>query len=134
MVWLQNQPLLVDVKHEVVLAYDITDTKAGDGETLPSVLEQAQANLPEDRIKTLAYDKAADSGDHVHRLLSDEVIMPVIQLLAVGKSHRTRMLPGHDGSSNIVYKEDGTTLIDKVSEPPVLYCTAYIGDEPNARR
>ena len=58
--------LLVDVKHEVVLAYEITDTKAGDGETLPVVLEQAQANLPEDRIKTLAYDKAADSED-VHR-------------------------------------------------------------------
>ena len=53
--------LIVDVKHEVVLAYEITDTKAGDGETLPVVLEQAEANLPADRIKTLAYDKAADS-------------------------------------------------------------------------
>ena len=60
--------LIVDVKHEVVLAYEITDTKAGDGETLPAVLEQAQANLPPDRIKTLAYDKAADSDD-VHRVL-----------------------------------------------------------------
>ncbi len=28
--------LLVDVKNEVVLAYEITDTKAGDGETLPA--------------------------------------------------------------------------------------------------
>src|SRR5262249_4871032 len=27
--------LLVDVRHEVVLSYEITDTKAGDGETLP---------------------------------------------------------------------------------------------------
>jgi hypothetical protein len=35
--------LIVDVKHEVVLAYEITDTKAGDGETLPVVLEQAAA-------------------------------------------------------------------------------------------
>src|SRR3954451_20487264 len=52
--------LLVDVKHEVVLAYHITDTKAGDGETLPVLLDQAQANLPEGRIKTVAYDKAAD--------------------------------------------------------------------------
>ena len=58
--------LLVDVKHEVVLAYEITDTKAGDGETLPVILEQAEANLPADRIETLAYDKAADSDD-VHR-------------------------------------------------------------------
>ena len=60
--------LLVDVKHEVVLAYEITDTKAGDGETLPVVLEQAEANLPADRIETLAYDKAADDED-VHELL-----------------------------------------------------------------
>ena len=30
--------LLVDVKHEVSLAYQITDTKAGDGETLPRIL------------------------------------------------------------------------------------------------
>ena len=60
--------LIVDVKHEVVLSYEITDTKAGDGETLPVVLEQAEANLPADRIETLAYDKAADSDD-VHELL-----------------------------------------------------------------
>ena len=39
--------LLVDVKHEVPLAYEITDTKAGDGETLPALVEQAQAVLPE---------------------------------------------------------------------------------------
>ena len=45
--------LLVDVKHEVVLSYRITDTKAGDGETLPTILEQAQQNLPEGRIRTL---------------------------------------------------------------------------------
>src|SRR5215472_14779233 len=60
--------LVVDVKHEVVLAYEITDTKAGDGETLPVVLGQAQANLPPQRIATLAYDKAADSED-VHKFL-----------------------------------------------------------------
>ena len=55
--------LMVDVKHEVVLSYEITDTKAGDGETLPVILEQGEANLPADRIETLAYDKAADSDD-----------------------------------------------------------------------
>ena len=71
--------LVVDVKHEVVLAYKITDTKAGDGETLPAVLGQAQANLPAKRIATLAYDKAADSED-VHKLLSDEGITPLIQM------------------------------------------------------
>jgi len=29
------------------LAYKITDTKAGDGETLPEILAEAQAHLPE---------------------------------------------------------------------------------------
>lgn len=31
--------LLVDVKHEVALSYEITDTKTGDGETLPIILK-----------------------------------------------------------------------------------------------
>src|SRR5208337_412834 len=71
--------LVVDVKHEIVLSYEITDTKAGDGETLPVLLEQAKANLPKDRIQTLAYDKAADSDD-VHKLLCGEGITPLIQM------------------------------------------------------
>ena len=122
--------LLVDVKHEVVLAYEITDTKAGDGETLPVLLEQAQANLPEDRIKTLAYDKAADSED-VHGLLSGKGITPLIQMRNLWQTEPERMLPGHNGSSNIVYKEDGTIYCyDKVSDPPVRHRMAYIGSEP----
>src|SRR5260370_12541818 len=71
--------LIVDVKNEVVLAYEVTDTKAGDGETLPVVLGQAQANLPPDRIKTLAYDKARDS-DEGHRDLSHKGITPLIRI------------------------------------------------------
>jgi Transposase DDE domain/Transposase domain (DUF772) len=122
--------LVVDVKHEVVLAYEITDTKAGDGETLPVILEQAQGNLPEDRIETLAYDKAADSDD-VHRLLSGEGITPLIQMRGLWKTDPERMLPGHDGSSNVVYDEDGTIYCyDKVSDPPVRHKMAYIGHEP----
>jgi hypothetical protein len=80
--------LVVDVKHEVVLAYEITDTKAGDGETLPVVLAQAQANLPPDRIETLAYDKAADSED-VHKVLSGEGITPLIRCGACGRPSRS---------------------------------------------
>ena len=60
--------LIVDAKHEVALAYQVTDTKAGDGETLPDLVAKAQANLPERRIETLAYDKAADTNE-VHRAL-----------------------------------------------------------------
>jgi hypothetical protein len=108
----------------------ITDTKAGDGETLPVLLGQAKANLPEGRIKTLAYDKAADS-DEVHKLLSGEGIMPLIQMRGLWEINPERMLPGHDGSSNVVYKEDGTIYCyDNVSEPPVLHQMAYIGYEP----
>jgi hypothetical protein len=122
--------LIVDVKHEVVLAYEITDTKAGDGETLPVVLEQAEANLPEGRIETLAYDKAADSDD-VHKTLGGKGIKPVIQMRALWEIDPERMLPGHDGSSNVVYTEDGTIYCyDKVSEPPVRHPMAYIGYEP----
>jgi hypothetical protein len=123
--------LLVDVKHEVVLAYVITDTKAGDGETLPVLLDQAMANLPEDRIETLAYDKAADS-EEVHKRLSADGITPLIQMRGLWQTDPERMLPGHDGSSNIVYKEDGTIYCyDKVSDPPVRHQMAYIGYEPD---
>jgi Transposase DDE domain/Transposase domain (DUF772) len=123
--------LLVDVKHEVVLSYEITDTKAGDGQTLPVLLDQAKANLPEGRIKTVAYDKAADSQD-VHQRLSGEGITPLIQTREMWKEEPERMLPGHDGSSNVVYKEDGTIYCyDKVSDPPVRHPMAYIGYEPD---
>jgi Transposase domain (DUF772)/Transposase DDE domain len=122
--------LLVDVKHEVVLAYEVTDTEAGDGETLPLIFEQAQANLPPDRIKTLAYDKAADSED-VHELLSAAGVTPLIQMRALWQGEPERLLPGHDGSSNVVYTEDGTIYCyDKVSEIPVRHRMAYIGHEP----
>jgi hypothetical protein len=122
--------LIVDVKHEVVLAYEITDTKAGDGETLPDVLKQAEANLPAGRIETLAYDKAADSDD-VHEHLSDKGITPLIQMRSLWQIEPERMLPGHDGTSNVVYDEAGTLYCyDKVSDPPVRHKMAYIGHEP----
>jgi hypothetical protein len=70
--------LLVDVKHEVTLAYRITDTKAGDNELIADLLAQAKANLPQGRIRTMAYDKAADDGK-VHELLRDEEVLPVIK-------------------------------------------------------
>jgi hypothetical protein len=122
--------LLVDVKHEVSLAYKITDTKAGDGETLPSLLADAQANLPSGRIHTLAYDKAADSNE-VHELLSKAKIKPVIQNRSLWKEEHEKMLPGHDGNSNIVYDEAGSLhCYDRVSQPMVRHPMAYIGYEP----
>jgi Transposase DDE domain/Transposase domain (DUF772) len=122
--------LIVDIKNEVALSYEITDTKAGDGETLPTLLGQARANLPPDRIKTLAYDKAADTED-VHRELNRAEITPLIQMRALWKTEPERMLPGHDGTSNVVHDELGTIYCyDKVSEPPVRHKMSFIGHEP----
>jgi hypothetical protein len=122
--------LIVDIKNEVALSYEITDTKAGDGETLPSVLGQARANLPPGRIETLAYDKAADTED-VHRELNQAEITPLIPMRALWKTEPERMLPGHDGTSNVVYDELGTIYCyDKVSEPPVRHKMSFIGHEP----
>jgi Transposase DDE domain len=122
--------LLVDVKHEVTLAYHISSTKMGDNEVLPDLLQQARANLPAGRIKTLAYDKAADD-EAVHELLHDAGIQPLIQQRHLWKTEPERLLPGHDGSSNIVYDEAGTLYCyDKVSDPPVRHQMAYIGHEP----
>jgi hypothetical protein len=122
--------LLVDVKHEVSLAYKITDTKTGDGETLPEILAEAQNNLPPGRIRSLAYDKAADTNE-VHRVLSQHQIKAVIQNRSLWKEEHERMLPGHDGNSNLVYDEAGTMYCyDRVSEPMVRHPMSYIGYEP----
>jgi hypothetical protein len=121
---------LVDVRHEVVLGFDITDTKAGDGQILRTTLAQAKANLPSRRIKTLAYDKAADDNQ-VHELLSEERIKPIIQNRQLWKEEPERMLPGHDGNSNIVYDEAGTVFCyDRVSVPMVRHPMSFIGHEP----
>jgi hypothetical protein len=123
--------LLVDVKHEVALEYKITDTKAGDAETLPDVLAAAQSHLPPGRIKTLAFDKAADTNE-VHELLSAQNITPVIQMRALWKEEPERLLPGHDGTSNVVYDESGTVYCyDRTSNPPVRHAMSYIGHEPD---
>jgi hypothetical protein len=121
--------LLVDVKHEVAVAYTVTAPSAGDGETLPTVLKQARANLPAGRIQTLAYDKAADSND-VHELLAHARIKPLIQMRGLWKEEPERMLPGHDGRSNIVYDEAGTVYCyDRTSTPLVRHPMSFTGYE-----
>ncbi len=122
--------LLVDVKHEVVLAYRISSTKMGDNEVLPALVDQGKANLGNDRIKTLAYDKAADDIK-VHQTLHASGIKPVIQNRSCWKDGETeRLLPGHDGNSNIVYDEAGTLYCyDRVSDPMVRRPMAFIGHE-----
>ena len=70
--------LLVDVRHELALAYWITEPAVGDNQMIAALLEQARANLPEGRIESLAYDKAADDVA-VHRLLHKAGIKPLIE-------------------------------------------------------
>lgn len=121
--------LLVDNKHEVALAYRITSATEADCNELPALVADAEANLPENRIQTLSYDKAADSSD-IHEILEEKKIKPVIQIRSQWKEMPERQLPGHDGSSNIVYDEAGTVYCyDKVSEAPVRHQMSYIGHE-----
>ena len=123
--------LVVDVTHEIVLGYSITDTKSGDGETLPAVLDQTLGNLPAARVKTLAYDKAADSED-VHTALHARKIKPVIQNRSLWKEGLDRPLPGREGeASNLVHDECGSVFCyDVESDPCVRHPMAYIGHEP----
>lgn len=122
--------LLVDAKHEVVLAYQVTTANASDCKSLPDLVKEGQANLPAGRIETLAYDKAADDHES-HRVLHEAQIRPVIQNRRLWKDQREQMLPGHDGNSNIVYDEAGTVhCYDRTSVPIVRHQMAYIGYEP----
>jgi hypothetical protein len=122
--------LLVDVKSEVPLADRVTDTKVGDNELIPELVEQAKANLPPGRMKTLAYDKAADD-EKVHECLPQEGIKPLIQNRARWREEPQRPLPAKGGRRyplQVVHDEAGTVYCyDTASDPPVRHKMAYIG-------
>jgi len=121
--------LIVDVKHEVALAWEITTATDSDAQTLPKTLKEAEANLSEKRIETLAFDKAADDNS-THKLLNRSGIKPLIEIRSLWKEEPLRLLPGHDGNSNIVYDEKGTLFCyDRTSDPIVLHQMAYNGYE-----
>jgi len=121
--------LLVDVKHEVILAWQITAANVGDNQVLPKLLAQAQANLPAGRIQTLAYDKACDDVA-THRLLHQQRIAPLIENRALWKEEFERPLPGKLKADNLVHDEAGTVYCyDLVSRVPVRHKMAYIGHE-----
>jgi hypothetical protein len=120
--------LLVDVKHEVALAYHSTDTKAGDNERIPELLGQAKGNLPPERIRTMAYDKAADDTA-VHEFLHSEGIKPIIQNRTFQLQEPEKVVGGRT-PLNVVYDQAGTVFCyDTVSAPPVRHPMAYIGHE-----
>ncbi len=123
--------LLVDVQHEVSVAYRITSTKRSDAELLPELVEQAEENLGGKRIRSLLYDKAADTNE-VHGFLSRRGIKAVVQQRSLWREEQERVLPGLQGRQNIVYDEAGTVYCyDTVSEPVVRHRMAYIGYEPS---
>ena len=124
--------LLVDIKHEVVVAYHVTSAAGagtGDSSVLPILLAKAQRVLPAGRVQTVAYDKAADDAKS-HELLHGEGIKPVIQIRSLLKDELEKKLPGHDGNSNVVYDEAGTLYCyDTVSPVPVKHQMGYVGYE-----
>ena len=121
--------LLVDVKHEVALAYHITDTKAGDNEEVEALLAHAQANLPEGRIATMAYDKAADDVK-VHEVLAEAGVKPVIQNRACWpKDGEREKVIGGRIPLHVVHDEAGTVHCYDTSEPPVRRAMSYMGHE-----
>lgn len=121
--------LLVDVKHEVALAYHITNTKAGDNERIADLVQQAKNNLPPQRLRTLAYDKAADDGA-VHEFLHEENIAPLIHNRTFQVEEPEKVLGGRT-PLNIVYDQTGTLFCyDKIRDTPVRHPMAYIGHEP----
>lgn len=121
--------LLVDTKHEVVLAWEITSTKTADSEVLPRLVKNAKANMPEERMETLTYDKACDTNE-VHEVLAEEDIKPVIETRKLWQNQVEQKLPGHGAESNVVFDEMGTLFCyDTVSQPPVRHRMSYTGHE-----
>ena len=124
--------LLVDVRHEVTLGYQVTSANGGDNEAIPDLVRQAKENLPAERIETLAYDKAADASE-VHEDLHEQGIAPLVEIRSLWKDEHHRPIPGHEGD-NVVYDELGSIYCyDTVSDPAVQHRMAYVGAEP-ARR
>lgn len=121
--------VLVDVKHEVALAYTVTSAHGDDGEQFLETLAQAAGNLPEERIQTGAFDRAADSSK-VHEALHARGVKPLVENRCLWKDEPERKLPGHGAESNIVYDESGTVYCyDTLSSPCVRHNMAYIGHE-----
>lgn len=122
--------LLVDVRHEVVLAYDVTDTKAGDNERIEALVDQAQGNLPAGRLETLAYDKAADDGK-VHELLHDRDIKPVIENRSCWpKDGDPEKVIGGRVPLHVVHDEAGTVFCYDTTGPvPIRRAMSYAGHE-----
>ena len=102
--------LLVDVRHELALAYWITEPAVGDNQMIAALLEQARANLPEGRIESLAYDKAADD-EAVHRLLHKAVDQAIDREPRVVEGRARANAAGTHGRSHGVRRIRGRSTV-----------------------
>ncbi|HEX4610734.1 MAG TPA: transposase [Urbifossiella sp.] len=122
--------LLVDVRHEVVLGFDITDTTAGDNERIEALVDQAERNRPAGRVETLAYDKAADDGK-VHEMLHEHDIKPVIENRSCWPKDGDReKVIGGRVPLHVVHDEAGTVFCyDTTGAVPIRRAMSYAGHE-----
>lgn len=120
--------ILCDTRHEVALAYHVTPASQTDNQHVAGLVQQARRSIPEERIESLAYDKACDDTA-VHAALAEHGIRPIIQQRSMWEDKESRVLDGA-GIGNVVYDEAGTVYCyDMISEPPVCHRMAYIGHE-----
>jgi hypothetical protein len=122
--------LSVDVKHEVALNWTITAATTSDGATIPSLLDGTDRVLPQGRMQSFAYDKAADD-QKVHELLHARQVRPVIEVRAMWKDELERPLPGTPRAPTPLYHDEAGTVYcyDMVSKTPVRHPMAYVGYE-----
>jgi hypothetical protein len=120
----------VDTQHEVALSYHITNANSADCTGVEQLVKDAMDVLPEGRIETLAYDKAADTVP-VHALLNAEGIKPVIKTRSLWEDSKPRYLEGNRNRPvPILYDEAGTIFcVDTISPASIIHPMAYVGHE-----
>lgn len=125
--------LLVDTKHEVPLAFEITSANTADNQKVAALVDEAQAALPANRMKTLAYDKAADDRK-VHEQLAVRHVKPVIQIRKNPNGPTEEViLDRHGRPTQFVHDEAGTVFcINTVSKIPVRQKMDFWGLERDA--
>ena len=103
----------------------MTTATAADCKSLPDLVEEGRANLPKGRIRTLAYDKAADDTES-HRVLNQAGIRPVIQNRRCPARHEGWPCP-HDAVCNAGKSYGKTVRVDRTIDrrrfPPIPRAT-----------
>lgn len=99
--------LLVDVKYELPISYEVTRASRPDIKQLLPLIKKAKEAHPGMKIETSTGDKAFDSRDEIAILWDEHGIKPVIDIRNVWKDgEETRALYGNR-VDNIVYDRKG---------------------------